>query len=62
VDREGEARAVLRLVDELPGYRVQPIDDGAESRRVPARGEAQVRIVLERTAAGWRIADARVEP
>jgi hypothetical protein len=62
VDREGEARAVLRLVDELPGYRVQPTDDGAESRHVPARGEAQVRIVLERTAAGWRIADARVEP
>jgi hypothetical protein len=61
VTPEGEARAVLRLVDELPGYRVEPGDAAAEARDVPARGEAEVRIVLEQTPTGWRISEARVE-
>jgi hypothetical protein len=57
-------RAELRLVDDLPGYRVAPVDrpDAATAEPVRGRGEAVVRIVLERTTAGWRISDARVEP
>lgn len=56
--------AELRLVDDLPGYRIAPVDrpDAATAEPVRGRGEAVVRIVLERTAAGWRISDARVEP
>jgi hypothetical protein len=59
----GAARFVLLVVDELPGYRVVPADapGAAPARQVPGRGEAEVRIVLEQTSAGWRISDARVE-
>jgi hypothetical protein len=59
----GEDRVVLRLVDELPGYRVVPVagPGAAPVQEVAGRGEAEVRIVVERTAAGWRISDAQVE-
>jgi hypothetical protein len=57
----GEDRVVLRLVDELPGYRVVPVAGPAPVQEVAGRGEAEVRIVVERTAAGWRISDAQVE-
>jgi hypothetical protein len=62
VARETETRVVLRLVDALPGYRVVPADEpgGAAVQDVPGRGEAEVRIVLEQTAAGWRISEAQV--
>ncbi|MGY1840442.1 MULTISPECIES: protein kinase domain-containing protein [unclassified Modestobacter] len=54
---EEEGRAVLEVVDTLPGYRVAEAGGGLV-REVPPRGEARVRLVLELTAAGWRIADA----
>ncbi|OMQ14713.1 hypothetical protein A7K94_0214600 [Modestobacter sp. VKM Ac-2676] len=54
---EEEGRAVLEVVDTLPGYRVAEAG-GGPVREVPPRGEARVRLVLELTAAGWRIADA----
>jgi hypothetical protein len=61
VDPDGEERAVLRLVDELPGHRVvAAADPAASGREVAGRGEAEVRIVLTQTAAGWRISDARI--
>ncbi|MGY1855936.1 protein kinase domain-containing protein [Modestobacter sp. SYSU DS0290] len=52
-----EERAVLEVVDTLPGYGVAEAG-GAPVREVPPRGEARVRLVLELTGAGWRIADA----
>jgi hypothetical protein len=56
-------RVQVRLVDELPGYRVEPTGtDGPVADDVPARGAAEVHLVLQQTAAGWRISDARVEP
>ena len=61
VELDGEHRAVLRLVDELPGHRVvAAADPAAPVREVAGRGEAEVRIVLTQTAAGWRISDARI--
>jgi hypothetical protein len=62
-DGDGDGRFVLHLVDELPAYRVVPEPDGGVSavRDFPGRGEAEVRIVLQRTPAGWRISDAQVE-
>jgi hypothetical protein len=56
-------RVGLRVVDELPGYRVVPAGSPAPApvHEVPARGAAQVSIVLELTGSGWRISDARVE-
>ncbi|CCH88964.1 Serine/threonine protein kinase [Modestobacter italicus] len=53
----------LRLVDELPGYRVEPTGTGGPAAtEVPARGATEVRLVVQTTSAGWRISDARVEP
>jgi hypothetical protein len=62
VTPDGEDRVVLRLVDELPGYRVVPVAGAgaASAEEVAGRGEAEVRIVVERTAVGWRISDAQV--
>jgi eukaryotic-like serine/threonine-protein kinase len=64
VTPDGARRMVLRLVDELPGYRVVPAGEptAAPAREVPGREAAEVRLVLEQTADGWRISDARVEP
>ena len=52
----------VRLVDELPGYRVAAGGDPAASpvQEVAGRGEAEVELVLTPTTAGWRIADARM--
>jgi hypothetical protein len=63
VTPDGEDRVVLRLVDELPGYRVVPAGGPGEApvQEVAGRGEAEVRIVVTRTVAGWRISDAQVE-
>jgi eukaryotic-like serine/threonine-protein kinase len=56
-------RVEVRLVDELPGYRVEPAGaDGPVAADVPARGTAEVHLVLQQTPAGWRISDAQVEP
>jgi hypothetical protein len=62
VTPDGEDRVVLRLIDELPGYRVVPVAGAgaASAQEVAGRGEAEVRIVVERTAVGWRISDAQV--
>jgi eukaryotic-like serine/threonine-protein kinase len=60
VTAEGSGRVVVRLVDELPRYRVESADGGGQD--VAGRGAARVRLVLQQTAAGWRISDARVEP
>ncbi|MCW2574545.1 MAG: Serine/threonine protein kinase [Modestobacter sp.] len=62
VTPDGEDRVVLRLIDELPGYRVVPVagPGAASAQEVAGRGEAEVRIVVERTAVGWRISDAQV--
>ncbi|PZA22499.1 hypothetical protein [Modestobacter versicolor] len=59
-----DGRVELRVVDDLPGYRVVPAADpgAAAASEVAGRGAEQVRMVLEQTAAGWRISDARVEP
>jgi hypothetical protein len=56
----GAARFVLRVVDELSGYRVVPADapGAVPAHEVPGRGQAEVRIVLEQTSAGWRISEA----
>jgi hypothetical protein len=63
VTRDGIGHVVLQLVDEMPGYRVVPVGAlGATGKDVAGRGEASVRIVLEGTAAGWRISDARMDP
>ncbi|WP_138734511.1 serine/threonine-protein kinase, partial [Modestobacter excelsi] len=62
VSAGADGRVEVRLVDELPGYRVEPTgDEGPVAADVPARGAAEVRLVLQQTAAGWRISDARVE-
>ena len=62
VTPDGEDRVVLRLIDELPGYRVVPVagPGAASAQEVAGRGEAEVRIVVQRTAVGWRISDAQV--
>jgi hypothetical protein len=62
VTPDGEDRVVLRLIDELPGYRVVPVagPGAASAQEVAGRGEAEVRIVVERTVVGWRISDAQV--
>jgi hypothetical protein len=53
----------LRVVDELPAYRVVPVGQGAApAEEVAGRGAAEVRLVLTPTGAGWRISDARVQP
>jgi hypothetical protein len=57
---EGSGRVVVRLVDELPRYRVESGDGSGQD--VAGRGPARVRLVVQQTAAGWRISDARVEP
>jgi hypothetical protein len=63
VTTDADGRVQLRLVDELPGYRVVPRgSDGSAAVEVPSRGAAEVRLVLQQTSAGWRISDARVEP
>jgi hypothetical protein len=52
-------RAELRLVDRWARYDVVPLGQGTAMplRTGPARPPAKVRMVLVRTAAGWRIAD-----
>jgi hypothetical protein len=64
VTPETDGRVLLRLVDELPDYRVVAADrtEPGGVQEVPGRGEAQVRLELQRTADGWRISDARIEP
>ncbi|MQA32450.1 serine/threonine-protein kinase [Modestobacter roseus] len=54
---EDDDRAVLEVLDTLPGYRVTDAAGGLV-QEVPARGEARVRMVLQFTATGWRIAAA----
>jgi hypothetical protein len=62
VTAQGPTRYDVRLVDALPAYRVvrSSAPDAPVVTEVGARGEAAVQMVLERTAAGWRIADARL--
>ncbi|WP_138756675.1 serine/threonine-protein kinase [Modestobacter altitudinis] len=56
-------RVELRLVDELPGYRVEPVGvDGPAATDVPARGATEVHLVVRPTDVGWRISEAQVEP
>jgi hypothetical protein len=59
VSRAGD-RAELDLVDRWPGYDVVLAGDpdGAALRAVPGRPDAGVRMVLARTAEGWRIVSA----
>ncbi|SNS44778.1 Serine/threonine protein kinase [Geodermatophilus pulveris] len=56
----GGRRVVLRVVDRWPDYAVVPAADraGPAPRPVAGRGEAEVLMTLEATAAGWRIASA----
>ncbi|MGY1844096.1 protein kinase domain-containing protein [Modestobacter sp. SYSU DS0875] len=56
-----DGRAVLEVVDTLPGYRVTDAAGGLV-REVPPRGGARVRLVVELTAVGWRIAGAERLP
>jgi hypothetical protein len=49
-------RAMLRVVDSLPGYDLVN-RAGAVVRRYPGRGPVAWRLTLVRTAAGWRIYD-----
>ncbi|MGY1748030.1 protein kinase domain-containing protein [Modestobacter sp. SYSU DS0511] len=56
-----DGRAVLEVVDTLPGFRVTDAAGGLV-REVPPRGEARVRLVVQVTAAGWRIADGERLP
>jgi hypothetical protein len=56
VDGAGE-QVTLELVDRWSGYEVVPAD-GGDGRPVPGRAEAPVRMVLVRTADGWRIDSA----
>jgi hypothetical protein len=60
----GGGRVELAVVDDLPGYRVEPAGQpgGSPTQEVPGRGEAAVRVVLVDTPAGWRIDDARLTP
>ncbi|MCZ2824738.1 MULTISPECIES: serine/threonine-protein kinase [unclassified Modestobacter] len=60
VTAQGPTRVEVQLVDALPAYRVVRAGAAEPSvvAEVPARGEAPVRLVLERAADGWRIADA----
>jgi len=57
---EGPDRVELDLVDRWPDYDVVAADDpdGPAVRAVPGRAEATVRMVLQRTEAGWRIESA----
>jgi hypothetical protein len=59
-----DGQVELVLVDDLPGYRVEPATqpDASVTHEVAGRGEATVRIVLVETPDGWRIADARLSP
>jgi hypothetical protein len=56
----GGDRVELRLVDRWARYDVVPVGRGQAMplRTGPARAPANVRMVLLRTAAGWRIAEA----
>ncbi|WP_222193438.1 serine/threonine-protein kinase [Modestobacter italicus] len=61
VDRRHPDEVRLLLVDTVPGYRVQTqaaAGAAVDEVTVPGRGEAQVRMVLDRGPDGWRIADA----
>lgn len=58
--RDGQGRVTLRVVDRWPAYEVVPAADpgGPVLRLVEGRGEVEVRMTLEATATGWRIASA----
>jgi hypothetical protein len=60
VVQQSPDRVELLLDDELPGYRVVSAarPDSLPVAEQPGRGTAQVRMVLVRTAAGWRISEA----
>jgi hypothetical protein len=58
VTPQGDGSVMVELVDEVPGYRVSGGKGAEDGSEVPGRGETAVRMVLTRTAAGWRIADA----
>lgn len=61
VGRPEPGRVRLLLVDTVPAYRVQShgaAGAAVDAVTVPGRGEAQVRMVLDRAPDGWRIADA----
>ena len=61
LDGVGEQRRVtLRVVDRWPAYEVVRAADpgGPVLRPVEGRGEAEVRMTLEATVGGWRIASA----
>ncbi|MCZ2819864.1 serine/threonine-protein kinase [Modestobacter sp. VKM Ac-2977] len=62
VTASGRNRFDVELVDELPAYRVVRAGgpDAAVVAEIPARGAAPVQMAVERTASGWRIADARL--
>jgi hypothetical protein len=57
-------RRELDLVDRFAGYDVVPAGepDGAAVDAVPGRADAGVRMVLVRTAQGWRIDTAQRLP
>jgi eukaryotic-like serine/threonine-protein kinase len=52
-------RAVLQVVDRVPAYEVVPSAGGPAVRSEPGRGEVTVRMVLRRSADGWRIESAQ---
>jgi hypothetical protein len=56
----GAGPVTLRVVDRWPEYEVVRAADpgGPALRRVGGRGEAEVRMTVEATAEGWRIASA----
>jgi hypothetical protein len=56
----GSDRVVVHLVDEVPGHRlvVAGRPGGARAQEVAGRGPVDVRMTLQRTADGWRIAEA----
>jgi hypothetical protein len=56
----GAGPVTLRVVDRWPDYEVVRAADpgGPALRRVGGRGDAEVRMTVEATAEGWRIASA----
>jgi hypothetical protein len=52
-------RAELEVVDRVPAYEVVAAMGGSAVRSEPGRGEVTVRMVLRRSADGWRIESAQ---
>ena len=53
-----DGQVVVELVDEVPAYRVVTAGGGPPVQEVAGRGAAPVRMTLQWTSEGWRIADA----